>query len=114
MAAVGIATPSELARRMKVNRQTVHLWLTGQRAKLTPEMLYRLVDVLNVSARWLAFGPPYSPVRPVQMDPTRHELISIFEALDDQAKEQWLSSGRTMVRLTAKASINNPFPVKVK
>lgn len=56
MALAGIRNGSELARRMKVNRQTVHRWLDGQGDKLTPEMLFKLGDALNVNVRWLALG----------------------------------------------------------
>lgn len=114
MAAVGINTPADLARRMKLNRQTVHKWTSGEGDKLTPELLYRLSDALNVNARWLALGPPHSPAKPAFLTPDEHEALEIRKALDDQAREQWISSGRTMVRLTAKASTANPFALRKK
>lgn len=114
MAAAGIDTPTDLARRMKVNRQTVHTWVRGKRAKLTPEMLFKLADALNVNAKWLALGPPNMPSKPKHLAPDDNELIEIARALDDATRDQWLSSGRTMVRLTARASTANPFPARHK
>lgn len=112
MAAAGISTPSELARRMKVNRQTVHNWTTGRGDKLTPQMLYALSDALNVNARWLALGPPHSPAKPAFLNPEEHETLQIRRALDSETLDQWLSHGRTLVRLTAKASAANPFGMR--
>jgi transcriptional regulator with XRE-family HTH domain len=113
MAQAGIKNMSELARRMKVNRQTVHRWLDGQGDKLTPEMLFKLADALNVNARWIAFGPPETPVKPMVLDPDSAEVVEIKEALDKsgnpEAKDQWLSQGRTLVKILAPTSRANPF-----
>ena len=114
MAAVGISTAAELARRMKVSRQTVHNYLSGQRDKPEPELLFRMSDVLNISAKWLALGAPHSPIKPVMMPPEDLEVLQIAKNLDGEAREQWLSSGRTMVRLTTKAGPSNPFGVKTR
>jgi transcriptional regulator with XRE-family HTH domain len=114
MAAVGISTPSELARRMKASRQTVHNYVSGQRDNPEPALLFKLADALNVNPRWLALGHPHSPGLPVTVTPEEAETLEIRRALDDQAREQWLSNGRTMVRLTTKASAGNPFGKRIK
>lgn len=118
MAQAGLRSVSDLARKMKVNRQTVHRWVDGQGEKLTPEMLFNLADALNVSPKWLALGPPESPVPPRQLDPDTTEIIQIKEALEraknDEALSQWVSHGRTLVKILAPASTSNPFPIKNK
>lgn len=112
MAQAGIHSVAELARRMKVNRQTVHYWVSGQGDKLTPDLLFKLSDVLNVNARWLALGPPNSPVKPISPDPSRMELVQIFAALPQEAREQWVSNGRSLVKILSPKSKANPYPVK--
>lgn len=112
MAAAGIGSPAELARRMKSSRQTVHNYLSGQRDNPEPTQLFRLADVLHVNPRWLALGPPHAPGVPMNLAPEEQEALEIRASLDGDAREQWLSNGRTMVRLTAKASTGNPFPMR--
>lgn len=121
MVTAGIQTPAELARRAKIHRQAVHKYLNGENEKLTPEKLYRLSDALNVNARWLALGPPHTPVKPKFLDPDMHELVQIKETLDKvdsdharEAIEAWVSHGRNLVKLLTPASPANPFPTKRK
>lgn len=114
MAQAGIHSIAELARRMKLNRQTVHRWVDGQGDKLTPEHLFKLSDALQVSARWLALGPPESPVSPRHIDTEADELLQIRDALPQDARDQWLSSGRGLVKILAPTSRANPFTVKTK
>ena len=118
MASAGISGSADLGRRMKVNRQTVHRWINGEGDKLTPEMLFKLADALKVNPRWLALGPPHSPVPPHIPSPDQAEVLQIHQALDQlergDAKDTWLSSGRDLVRILTPASPNNPFPPKRK
>lgn len=116
MAAAGLRSPAELARKMGVNRQTVYRWTEGHGSKLTPEMLFKLSDTLDVSARWLVIGPPENPTRPRRLDPETAELIQIRDALRDkpEAVDQWVSQGRSLVKLLTQKSVANPFPEKVK
>lgn len=114
MVSAGIRNPSELARRMKIHRQTAHKWFDGQSDNLTPEMLFKLADILHVNPRWLAFGQPESPVAPRQIDTEAEELIQIRDALPPDARDDWLKHGRTLVRHTAPKSTTNPFPAKIK
>jgi transcriptional regulator with XRE-family HTH domain len=117
MTNAGLKNQSELARRLKVHRQTVNKWLKGDVDDLTPEMLFKLADALGVNPRWLYSGPPESPVKPRALDPEQEELIHIKETLESAnatAADQWLSNGRSLVQIVAPASRNNPFPVKPK
>lgn len=110
MAQSGISNPSELARRMGVSRQTVQNWVTGRTDKLTPEMLYKLCDAVNVNGRWMALGPPHSPVRPRFLTPDEDEILQIARELPEEAREQWVSIGRTLVRANPSPSPANPYP----
>lgn len=117
MVNAGIHNQSELARRAKLSRQAVHKYLNGENEKLTPEKLFSLADALKVNPRWLAFGPPHSPTPPQSVDPSVSELIHIKETLDQadspeahNARDNWISQGRGLVRILTPASANNPFP----
>lgn len=114
MAAAGIDTPAKLAKKMGVNRQTVYRWVDGEGDKLTPDMLFRLSDALNVNARWLAFGPPLSPAKPTMLDHDTQELIQLRDALPQEGRDQWISQGRALVKLLSPQSAANPFPAKTK
>lgn len=117
MATSGIKTPAELAKKLRIHRQTVHKWVDGQSDKLTPEYLFALADALQVNPRWLAFGPPESPVQPQTLDPEQAEVVQIKTTLEHaspEAKDQWLTSGRSLVKIVAPKSTANPFTTKVK
>ena len=112
MAAAGIRSPAELARRMGIQRQTVYRWTNGEGDKLTPEMLYKLADALNANARWLAEGPPWSPVRPRHLTPEQNMVLEIHAQLSPELREDWIKQGNTLVRLSSPASVANPFPTR--
>jgi transcriptional regulator with XRE-family HTH domain len=117
MTKAGLQKPADLARKLDVHRQTVSKWLNGDVDDLSPEMLFKLADALEVNARWLYTGPPASPIKPRVLDPEDEELVQIKETLDrtsPDAKEQWLSNGRSLVRIVTPASRANPFPAKPK
>lgn len=112
MAQAMISTPSDLARKMGVSRQTVQNWISGRSDKITPDMLYKLCDAVNVNGRWMALGPPHSPVKPTFLTPDDGEVLEISRALDDATREQWVSVGRSLVRAATPASKANPYPLK--
>lgn len=112
MVSAGIKNPAELARRMGIPRQTVYRWINGEGDKLTPRMLYKLADTLNTNARWLAEGPPWSPVRPRHLTPEQNMLIDIYSQLTPELREEWIRTGNTLVRLSSPTSAANPFPIK--
>lgn len=117
----GIHTPAELARRAKLHRQAIHKYLAGENEKLTPDKLFRLADALKVNPRWLALGPPESPVQPTAIDTEAAELIQIKETLDKAgsheartARDNWLTHGRDLVRILTPSSTANPFAARGK
>lgn len=115
MAAAGIRSPAELARKMEVPRQTVYRWTRGEGDKLTPEMLYRLADALNANARWIAEGPPWSPVRPRHLSPEQNMVLEIYAQLTPDLREEWVKNGNTLVRLSSQsAPIYSPIPTRRK
>jgi len=80
MAAKGIATPSQLARRLKLNRQTVHKWLREDVQQIDPIHLFRLADTLELNPRWLATrdGEP-QPLQRMTLDQKR--VLELYRAL---------------------------------
>ena len=112
MATAMIHTPAQLARKMGVDRQTVYRWTNGHGEKLTPVMLYKLADALNANARWLAEGPPHSPVRPRHLTPEQAMVLDIYASLPKEQREEWVRMGNMLVRISSPPSATNPFPVK--
>lgn len=114
MAQAGIDTPSQLAKKMKINRQTVHRWVHGEGEKLTPEMLFKLADALSVNPRWLAMGAPHSPVQPHIPSVNEAEVLEVYARLPEAAKDTWISNGRDLVKILTPASSGNPFSSRRK
>ena len=108
MATQGIATESELARRVKLNRQTVHKWLSGEVKTIDPDTLFKLADVLNVDPKWLATkeGEPQQPQR-VSLEHKR--LIELYNALPEHMRRAWLKSGDALLSETGDTSPARPF-----
>ena len=100
MAARGIKSPADLARRMTLPRQTISKWLNDEIKDVGLENLYKLSDVLDCSARWLATreGTPSKPVRP---EVEEKELLDLYRALSDPVRQSWLSSGRALLSASA-------------
>lgn len=113
MVQAGITNPTELARKMKANRQTVHRWVNGEGDKITPRLLFRMADILKVNPRWLALGEG-SPTMPTDPSLEESEALALFRALPEAGKQAWLSQGRDLGRLLAPVSSNNPFPHRRK
>jgi transcriptional regulator with XRE-family HTH domain len=112
MAAVGIKNPSELARRLQLPRQTISKWLRDEIKDVGLDNLYRLSDVLDCSARWLATRQG-SPHRATLMSVEEREAIELFRALEVPIRESWVSSGRALLKATAKTtSTAQPFKAK--
>lgn len=111
MAAKGIKNPTELAKRLKMRRQTVHKWLSGDVEKLDAASLFLLADELELSARWLATrdGQP-QPKRTISPDDQR--VIDLYNGLKPEARAAWVQTGDTMLKLTGETSKNQPFKTK--
>lgn len=110
MAHAGIANPTQLAKKMGVSRQTVQNWMSGRTDKITPEMLYKLCDVVKVNGRWMALGGDHSPVMPTFLSPDENEILQIARTLPEEARDQWVSIGRTLVKTGSPPSTANPYP----
>jgi len=110
MIARGIASPAELARRLGVPRQTVHRWLNADVKNITHEHLFRLGDVLNISARWLALGD-VDPSKSKMKSEFDAEVLEIYRAMSPHNRSQWLSIGRSLLSVETghKPSRVTPF-----
>lgn len=98
MAAAGIRTPAELARRLSLPRQTIHRWLSDGIENINYRNLLNLSDALNVNARWLIFGE-VGPIKQPFEHPHESEATAIARELGNEARDQWLSLGRILVKL---------------
>jgi len=100
MISAGIATPAELARRLDLPRQTVHRWLGGNIKNLTYENLFRLADLLNVSARWLAIGD-VDPSKYLVKDEQEVEMMALIREMSAHTRAQWLAIGQSLLEVQA-------------
>lgn len=94
-----IPTPAALARKMGVNRQTVHRWYKGEGLNLELEMLVKLADALNVTIRWLATGKgnPREEFSPE----ARQIAVNIDSMEDSKRRENALKIARLATEETA-------------
>ena len=111
MTACGMKSVAELGRRIGLPRQTVHRWINGDTKNMTHENLYKVADVLQVRARWLAVGD----TAPAQIDLGEGDvvgLIKIYEAMSPPARDQWLAIGRTLLAMhsVGKGTVVDPYP----
>lgn len=111
MTSCGMKSVAELGRRIGLPRQTVHRWINGDTKNMTHENLYKVADVLQVRARWLAVGD----TAPTQIDLGEGDvvgLIKTYEAMSPAAREQWLAIGRTLLSVhgAGKATSVDPYP----
>ena len=111
MAACGMKSVAELGRRIGLPRQTVHRWINGDTKNMTHENLYKVADVLQVRARWLAVGD----TAPAQIDLAEGDvvgLLKIYESMPPAAREQWLAIGRTLLSMhtVGKGTVVDPYP----
>ncbi|MBX3661243.1 MAG: helix-turn-helix transcriptional regulator [Burkholderiales bacterium] len=102
---------AELGRRIGLPRQTVHRWINGDTKNMTHENLYKVADVLQVRARWLAVGD----TAPAQIDLADGDvvgLIRIYESMPPAARDQWLAIGRTLLSMhtVGKGTVVDPYP----
>jgi transcriptional regulator with XRE-family HTH domain len=111
MAACGMKSVAELGRRIGLPRQTVHRWINGDTKNMTHENLYKVADVLQVRARWLAVGD----TAPAQIDLAEGDvvgLLKIYELMPPTARDQWLAIGRTLLSMhtVGKGTVVDPYP----
>lgn len=111
MASKGIAGPSELARKLKLRRQTVTKWVNDEVDFLEPKYLFPLADVLGMNPRWLSIreGAP-SPEKVVSQDDQR--VLELYGALKPGVRDSWLKSGDALLTATGEPSTAQPFKHK--
>lgn len=80
MAASGIASASDLARRVGVSHQTARRWLYVPGAHLDAETAIRLADVVHLSLRWLVYGKGV-PTPRVDLRPDEAALVADYRRL---------------------------------
>lgn len=85
MAASGITSAADLARRIKVSRQTVSRWLTQPDAMPSAAEAFRLADTLHMSARWLVTGDGHATPRE-QIAPNERRLLCRYRKLDERRR----------------------------
>ncbi len=111
MAAAGISSASQLSRKLGLPRQTIAKWLNDEIKEISPANLYRLADLLDCSARWLAVntGTPY---RAVRMTVDEKHLFDLYRALPESVRESWVNSGQALLNATDSRSTASPFKIK--
>jgi len=109
MAACGIQSAAELARRMNLPRQTIHRWLGTGIDNISYRHLLTLSDTLNVNARWLVFGE-VGPIKQPYEHPQEAEAAAIAGKLEGEVLEMWLGMGRVLQGLqeTSSARVRQP------
>lgn len=98
MMAAGIRTPSELARRMGLPRQTVHRWLSEGIGNINYKNLLKLSDALNVNARWIMYGEIGRIKLPIK-DAHEGEAANIARQLTADLRKLWFALGRNLLEL---------------
>jgi transcriptional regulator with XRE-family HTH domain len=111
MAARGIRNPAELARRMSLPRQTISKWLNNETKDLELSNLYKLADILDCNARWLALRDGV-PQKPVEMDLEKKRVIDLYQALPKAVRASWVSSGEALLVGSTSPSVAQPFKQK--
>lgn len=108
MALRGINSPSELARRMGLPRQTISKWLNDEVRDVGLANLFKLSDTLDCSARWLATkeGTSY---RAIRMGIEEKRLIDIYNAMPEAVRDSWIASGEALLAASTPASAVSPF-----
>lgn len=85
MAASGITSLSELARRVGVSHQTVRRWLYDPAASVDAAHSFRLCDAVRLSARWIVTGDG-QPTPRISISPGEARLLHRYRRLPDQQR----------------------------
>ena len=96
---------------VEVNRQTAHNWFRPQSHSIDCIFLFKIADILGVSARWLATGQ--KPIKRQEiLKPEYEQPIGVWNALaEDEPRQTWLRNGQDLLTLLHKTSRSNPFAV---
>lgn len=98
MAANGIRSESELARRIGVSHQTVRRWLYNPLARIDAVTLFRLSDAVGMSARWIISGQGAPTVR-TPITPNEGRLLSQYRLLPHREQSILLGCARDLISL---------------
>jgi transcriptional regulator with XRE-family HTH domain len=90
MVASGYDTPTALAKRCGVSRQTVVNWLAMDKAMLSAESLGLIAKCLEVRMTWLIDGEGTIGSQ------STFRAIKVLDRLDASAAEEWLAIGERM------------------
>lgn len=111
MAAKGIDGPSDLARRVKLRRQTVTKWVNDEVAFLEPKYLFLLAEALELNPRWLATREG-DPQQARTISPDFQRVLDLYSALKPGVRDSWLKSGDALLTATGELSTAQPFKVR--
>lgn len=96
MSTAGIASESELARRIQVSRQTVRRLLYDPVVRVDAVTLFRLSDTVRLSARWIVHGYGSPTVR-APLDPSTKRLVELHDKLSPKAQSILLHAATDLV-----------------
>lgn len=91
MVSSGYATPTALAKKCKVSRQTVVNWLAMDTAQLSGESLGLIAKCLSVRLSWLINGEGAIGSQ------SAFRAMTVIDRLDAAQVEEWLAIGEHMV-----------------
>ena len=94
----------------KVSRTSVYKWFKAKEPKIDIPNLFYLSDLLDVNARWLALGAPYSPAKPITPDPELKMLLDAYQTVSPEAKKEISDEANKLLRVHKAATRNTPFP----
>lgn len=87
------AWEAKFGKDLTPSRQAFYVWMRSDEPKITPPHLYKLADLLQVNARWLAINEG-TPTRPIFPTVDEVELWQIFNKLTPTGKATVLKSAQ--------------------
>ena len=103
---------TEFAAKMSLSKATISDWESGKIKNLRMEHIFRLADVLQVSARWIALAQGI-PMRRWLENSAEYELIALFREMKDSSKSDLITAARVLSVSDRKGapSAYNPFNI---
>ena len=106
---------TEFAANRGLSKATISDWESGKIKNLRMEHIFRLADVLEVSARcWIALAQGI-PMRKWLESAEEYELVARFREMKDSSKSDLLAAARVLGVSDRKGapSAYNPFNIPV-
>lgn len=120
---VGVFKVPDLQRKWRerfkedLSRATAHRWYNRSKPPhdIEYEFLFKLAELTNHSAIWIALGKG-QPTRWRPVNTAQAEVLDLFDRLDEQRREKWVSMGRDSLAAQeiSKPTQANPYPGKVR